>query len=90
MQSFWGALLEGAFGDLFMLEHPRWSATSLKLQAVFVGVAFWRGCSPMDLVVLFRAHFNDSTSIGLLLHSEYLLYIYIFSLNLFNTLYVHP
>ena len=74
MQSYGGALLEGGFGDLFMLERPRWSATSLKLHGG-VGVALWRGCSPMDLVVFFKARFNDSTSRGLLLHSEYLLYI---------------
>ena len=75
MQSFGGALLEGGFGDLFMLERPRWSVTSLKLHGGFVGVALWRGCSPMDLVVFFKARFNDSISRGLLLHSEYLLCI---------------
>ena len=58
-----------------MLERPRWSVTSLKLRGGFVGVALRRGCSPMDLVVFFGARFNDSTSRGLLLHSEYLYYI---------------
>ena len=86
-QSFEGALLEGDFRDLFMLERPRWSATSLKLPGGFVGVALQRGYSPVDLVVFFGACFNDSTSGGLLLHTEYL-YIYIYSLNTFNTLYV--
>ena len=90
MQSFRGALLEEGFEDLFMLERPRWSATSLKMHSGFVGVAVRRGCSPMDLVVSLGVRFNDSTSRGLLLHSEYLLYIYIFSLNTFNTLYVRP
>ena len=75
VQSFGGTLLEGGFDDLFMLERPRWSATSLKLHGGFVGVALRRKCSPMDLVVFFGARFNDSTSRGLLLHSEYLYYV---------------
>ena len=61
-----------------MKERPRWSATSIKLHGDFAGVALRRRCSPMDLVVLFGARFNDSTSGGLLLHAEYLLYIYIY------------
>ena len=73
MQFFGGALLEGGFEDLFMLEHPHWSATSLKLHGSFVGVALQHWCSPMDLVVFFGARFNGSTSRGLLLQSEYLL-----------------
>ena len=77
-QSFGGALFGGGFGDLFMLEPPRWSATSIKLHGDFVGVALRRGCSPVDLVVLFGACFNDITSGGLLLHTEYLLYMYIY------------
>ena len=63
MQSFGGALLEGGFGDLFMLERLRWSANSLKLRGGFFGVALRRGCSPVDLVVFFGTRFNDSTSI---------------------------
>ena len=78
MQSFRGALLEEGFEDLFILEGPRWSATSLKMHSGFVGVALRHGCSPMDLVVFLGVRFNDSTSRGLLLHSEYLLYIYIY------------
>ena len=78
MQSFGGSLLEGGFGDLFMLEHLRWSATSLKLHGGFVVVALWHWCPPVYLVVFFRVRFNDSTSGGLLLHKEYLLYIYIY------------
>ena len=89
-QSFGDALLEEGFGDLFMLERPRWSAISSKLHGGFVGVALWHGCSPVDLVVFFGAHFNDSTSRGLLLHSEYY-YYYIYNMyNTFNTLYAHP
>ena len=93
MQSFGGSLLKGFLGDLFMLEHPRWSAASIKLHRGFFEVALRRGCSPVDLVVFFEACFYDSISGGPLLHTEYLLYnicIYIFSLNTFNTLYVHP
>ena len=68
-----------------MLEHPRRSATSIKLHGGFAGVALQCGCSPVDLVVFFGERFNDSTSGGLLLHTEYLLiyisihiYIYIY------------
>ena len=60
-----------------MLELPHWSATSIKLHGYFVVVALRRGCSPVDLVVLFGARFNDSTSVGLLLQTRYLLYIYV-------------
>ena len=73
----WGALFEGAFGDLFMLECPHWSVTSMRLHSNFVGVALRHGCSSVDLVVLFGVRFKDSTSGGLLLHTEYLLYIYV-------------
>ena len=77
VQSFGGALFEGGFGNLFMLEPPRWSTTSIKLLGYFVVVALRHGCSPVDLVVLFGARFNDSTSVGLLLQTRYLLYIYV-------------
>ena len=101
VQSFGGALFEGGSGNLFMLEPPRWSTTSIKLLGYFVVVALRHGCSPVDLVVLFGARFNDSTSGGLLFHTRYLLYIYIyihihiyiyifFSLNTFNRLSVRP
>ena len=66
MQSFGGALLESAFEDLFVLKRLHWSATSIKLHGGFVGVAFRPGCSPVDLVVFFRAHFYDSIFGGLL------------------------
>ena len=78
VQSFVGALFEGGFGNLFMLELPHWSTTSINLHCYFVVVALRRGCSPVDLVVLFGARFNDSTSVGLLLHTRYLLYIYMY------------
>ena len=76
MQFFGSALFEGGFGDLFMLERPRWSTTSIKLHGHFVGVTLRRGCSTVDLVVLFGTRFNNTTSGGLLLHTEYLLYIH--------------
>ena len=90
MQSFECALLKGGIEDLFMLERPRWSATSLKLYGGFVGVAIRRGCSPVDLVVFFGACFNDSTSGGLLLHTEYgpILYQYC-SINLYDCVYMY-
>ena len=91
MQSFVGALFEGGFGNLFMLEPPRWSTTSINLHCYFVVVALRRGCSPVDLVVLFGARFNDSTSVGLLLHTRYLLYIYIcmYVCLYIYTIYIH-
>ena len=76
VQFFGSALFEGGFGDLFTLERPRWSTTSIKLHGHFVGVTLRRGCSPVDLVVLFGTRFNNTTSGGLLLHTEYLLYIH--------------
>ena len=76
MQFFGSALFEGGFGDLCMLERPRWSTTSIKLHGHFVGVTLRRGCSTVDLVVLFGTRFNNTTSGGLLLHTEYLLYIH--------------
>ena len=54
-----------------------WTATSIKLHGSF-GLALRRGCSAVDLVVFFGARFYDSTSGGLLLQTEYSLYIYIF------------
>ena len=71
VQSFGGALLEGVFWDLFALERPCWSATSVKLHDGFVGVALRLGCSLVDLVVFLGARFYDSTSGGLLLHTKY-------------------
>ena len=75
MKSFGGALFEGGFENLFMLERPHWSATSIKLYGEFDVVALQRGCSRVDLVVLFGVRFNDSTSGGLLLGTRYLLCI---------------
>ena len=54
-----------------------WTATSIKLHGSF-GLALRRDCSAVDLVVFFGARFYDSTSGGLLLQTEYSLYIYIF------------
>ena len=85
--------------NLFVEERPRWSATSIKLHGGLVGVSLRRGCFLVDLVVFFGARFHESTSGGLLLHTEYSLslsiyiYIYIFiciCLNTFNILYVRP
>ena len=71
MEYLGGALVEGAFGDLFLVEHPDWSATSKKLHDGFVGAALWHRCSPVYLVVFSRVRFHDSTSGGLLLHADY-------------------
>ena len=75
MQSFVGDLVEGVFfrGDGEFV----WSVTSIKLRGGFVGVSLRRGCSPVNLVVFFQARFHVSSSGGLLLHTEYPLYIYI-------------
>ena len=57
IQSFWGALVGGCFGGLcggFVRERLRWSMTSIKLHGGFLEVVLRRGCSPVDLLRIFR------------------------------------
>ena len=48
-------------------EHPCWSAISIKLQSNFIEIRLRHGCSPVDLLYIFRAPFLKNTSARLLL-----------------------
>ena len=51
----------------FTVEHPCRSAISIKFQSNFIEIAFWHGCSPVNLLHIFRKTFPKNTSEGLLL-----------------------
>ena len=51
----------------FTGEHQRWSAISIKLQSNFIKIALWHGCSPVNLLHVFRTPFPKNTSGRLLL-----------------------
>ena len=48
-------------------EHPCWSAISMKLLCNFIETTLWHGCSPENLLYIFRTLFPKNTSGGLLL-----------------------
>ena len=50
----------------FTGKQPRWSAISIKLQSIFIQFTVQHGCSPVNLLHIFRA-FCPSTSGGPLL-----------------------
>ena len=52
----------------FTAEHPRRSAISIKLQSNFIEIALRHGCSPVNLLHIFRTPFLTNTSGRLLLH----------------------
>ena len=52
----------------FTEEHPCRSAISIKLQSNFIEITLWHGCSPINLLHIFRTPFPKNTSEGLLLH----------------------
>ena len=47
-------------------EHPCWSATSIKLQSNFNEITVRHGCSPVNLLHIFRIPFLKNTSGGIL------------------------
>ena len=51
----------------FTGEHPCQSAISIKLQSNCVKITLWAGCSPVNLLHIFRTPFPKYTSGGLLL-----------------------
>ena len=51
----------------FTGEHPCYSAISITLQCNFIEIALWYGCSPVNLMHIFRTPFLKNTSGGLLL-----------------------
>ena len=46
----------------FTGEHPRRSATSIKLLCNFIEITLWHGCSPVNLMHIFRTPFLKNTS----------------------------
>ena len=52
----------------FTGEHPCWSAISIKLLCNFIEITLWHGCSPVNLLHIFRTPFLKNTSGGLLLN----------------------
>ena len=48
-------------------EHSCQSAISIKLQSNFIEIALWHGCSPVNLLHIFRVPFPKNTSGRLLL-----------------------
>ena len=55
----------------FIGEHPCRSAISIKLQSNFIEIALWHGCSPINLLHIFRTPFSMNTSGWLLLYMIY-------------------
>ena len=51
----------------FSGEHPCRGAISIKLLCNFIEIALRHGCSPANLLHIFRTHFPDNTSGGLFL-----------------------
>ena len=51
----------------FTGEHPGWKAISIKLQSHFIEIKLRHGCSPVNLLHIFRTPFSKNTSGGLLL-----------------------
>ena len=51
----------------FTREHPCKSAISTKLQSNLIEIALRHGCSPVNLLYIFRTPFPKNTSEGLLL-----------------------
>ena len=56
----------------FAGEHPCRSAISTKLQTNFIEIALRRGCSPVNLLHIFRTTFPKNTSGRLLLRVVYI------------------
>ena len=46
----------------FTEEHPCWSGISIKLLCNFIEIAIWHGCSPVNLLHIFRTTFPKNTS----------------------------
>ena len=46
----------------FTGEHPCRSALSIKLQSNFIEIALWHGCSPVNLLHIFKILFAKNTS----------------------------
>ena len=52
----------------FTGDHPYLSVISIKLQSNFNEITLWHGCSPVNLLHIFRTPFSKNTSGRLLLY----------------------
>ena len=52
----------------FIVKHPCQSAISIKLQSIYIEITFRYGCSPVNLLLIFRTPFPKNASGGLLLY----------------------
>ena len=52
----------------FTGEHPCRSVISIKLQSNFIEITLWHGCSPVNLLRIFRTLFSKNTFGWLLLY----------------------
>ena len=52
----------------FTGEHPCRSVISIKLQSNFIEIALWHGCSPVNLLLIFRTPFLKNSSEQLFLY----------------------
>ena len=59
----------------FTGEHPCRGTISIKLLSNFTEIALWHGCSPVNLLHIFRTPFPKNTSGGLLLDVRIILLI---------------
>ena len=55
----------------FLGEHPCRSVISIKLLCDFIEITLWHGCSPVNLLHIFRTPFRRNTSEWLLLKRVY-------------------
>ena len=51
----------------FTGENSCQSVISIKLRGIFIEITLWHGCSPVNLLHIFRTSFSENTSEGLLL-----------------------
>ena len=51
----------------FTTEQPCQSVISIKLFCSFIEITYWLGCSPVNLLHIFKTPFRKNTSVGLLL-----------------------
>ena len=52
-------------------EHPCWSVISMKLKSNFIEITLRHGCSPVNLLHIFRTSFPKNTPGGLLLYKAF-------------------
>ena len=67
--------IEAAFIDhknkkVYTGEHPCRSVIPVTMQSNFIKITLWLGCSPENLLHIFRTPFPENTSGGLLLNIE--------------------